>query len=110
MISDLNNFNEVNTASRKVALLSFLVGTLILTLYFITHYHGIIYLGLFFITAAFMLNSFFTVLLLYFYIKEKKHRKIILFSILLIFINIPIGFFYLDLGFEIYNHIEIVNE
>lgn len=110
MISDLNNFKEVNTASRRVALLSFLLGTFILTLYFITQYHGIIYLGLFFITSAFMLNSFFTILLLYFYIKEKKHRKIILFSILLIFLNIPIGLFYLDLGFEIYHHIEVVNE
>ncbi len=110
MISDLNNFNEVNVASRKVALLSFLIGTLILALYFLTHYHGVIYLGLFFITTAFILNSFFTVLLLYFYIKERKHRKMILFSILLIFLNIPIGFFYLDLGFEIYNHIEVVND
>lgn len=110
MITDINNFKEVNAASRKVALLSFLIGTLILALYFITHYHGVIYLGLFFITAAFIINSFFTILLLYFFKKEKKYRRVILFSIFLIFLNIPIGFFYLDLGFEIYNHIEIVNE
>lgn len=110
MIGDLKTFKEVNAASRKVALLSFLTGTLIIALYFWSHYHGVIYFGLFFITAAFIGNSFFSVLLLHYFIKEKIHRKAILFSLLLIFLNVPIGLFYLDLGFEIYNHIEVVNE
>lgn len=110
MIADLKTFKEVNAASRKVALISFLTGTMILALYFFSHYHGVIYFGLFFITVAFIGNSFFTVLLMNYFIKEKIHRRTILFSLILIFLNVPIGFFYLDLGFEIYNHIEIINE
>lgn len=107
---DFKNFEEVNKASRKIALLSFFIGSLIILLYFFTHYHGVIYLGLFFITVAFLINSFFSILLLYYFFKEKAKRKIILFSLFLILINVPIGFYYLNLGFEIYNHIEVVNE
>ncbi len=110
MITDLKTFEEVNIASRKVALVSFLIGTLILGLYFISHYHGVIYFGLFFITAALLVNGFFSILLLNYFIKEKKHRKAVFFSLFLIFLNVPIGFYYLDLGFKIYNHIEIINE
>lgn len=110
MIADLKTVKDVNVASRKAALFSFLIGTLILALYFFSHYHGVIYFGLFFIKVAFIVNSFFTVLLLHYFIKEKLHRKAVLFSLFLIFLNVPIGFFYLDLGFEIYHHIEVINE
>jgi hypothetical protein len=94
--------NDYNSFSRKVALVTFLLGSLILSLYYFTAYSGIIYISLFFMISFFFLNSILSFILLTLFFKNKNERKTILLSLFLMFLNIPIGYLYLQIGFKIY--------
>jgi|694.fasta_scaffold33123_4 hypothetical protein len=99
----LKECKEQINMSRRVAFFTFLLGSLILLLYYITKFHGTIYIALFFIVAAFFVNSFLTFQLLFSFSINKQQRKSILVSLFLLFLNIPIGLLYINLGFRIYN-------
>ncbi|KAB1157076.1 hypothetical protein [Flavobacterium luteum] len=88
---------------KRVAFFTFLIGSIILLLYHITHYHGTIYFSLLFMVSAFFVNTFFAIQLLISYSNNKDYRKPILTALFLLFLNIPIGYLYIDLGFKIYN-------
>lgn len=99
------NVSDYNTLSRKVALLTFLLGSLIVSLYYFTAYSGVIYISFLFMVSFFLLNSLLFIILISLYFKNKNDRKSILISLLIMFMNIPIGYFYLQIGFTIYGHL-----
>ena len=91
--------------SKRVAFFTFLIGSIILLLYHVTLFHGTIYFALFFMVSAFFVNTFYTIQLLISFSTKREFRKPILTTLFLLFLNIPIGFLYVDLGFKIYNFI-----
>lgn len=94
--------SDYNSLGRKLAVITFLLGSLIVALYYITAFSGVIYISLFYMISFFILNSILFTILLSLFIKNKKDRKSILITLFLMFINIPIGYIYLQLGFKIY--------
>ena len=100
---DIKNIEDYILLGKKVALLSFLIGTLIIGIYFLSHYNGIIYISMFFIMVAFIANTILGFYLIYQFIKQPDYRKSIAVTLFLMIINIPVGFYYLDLGFKLYN-------
>jgi hypothetical protein len=97
--------SDYNSLSRSVALVTFLLGSLIVSLYYFTAYSGVIYISFLFMVSFFVLNSLLFFSLIYLFFKNKNDRKAILISLLLMFMNIPIGYFYLQIGFTIYGHL-----
>jgi len=97
--------SDYNTLSRKVALLTFLLGSLIVSLYYFTAYSGVIYISFLFMVSFFLLNSLLFIILISLFFKNKNDRKAILISLLIMFMNIPIGYFYLQIGSTIYGHL-----
>lgn len=93
---------EYNNVGRKTALATFLIGSLIVALYYFTTYSGVIYISLFYMISFFILNSIVLVSLILFLLKNKKDKKSILATLFLMSLNLPIGYFYLQLGFKIY--------
>jgi len=102
MFENPKTVSDYNILSRKVALLTFVLGVLILALYYFTAYSGVIYISLFFMISFFLINSTLSVILISLYIKNKNKRKSILFTLFLMFLNIPIGYFLLQVGFQVY--------
>jgi len=107
MFENLKTVTDYNIFSRKLALITFLLGTLIVSLYYFTSYSGVIYISLFFMISFFILNSIFFIKLISLFIKNKEDRKVIIITLLLMSVNIPIGYLYLQIGFTIYGLINI---
>ena len=99
----IKNIEEQIIVSRKIAVLTFITGSLILLLYYFTRYHGVIYLSLLFLVCAVFVNTFFSYLLLYGLYKKRNYKKPILISLFLMILNIPVGIVYMNIGFTIYN-------
>jgi hypothetical protein len=98
---------EYNNFGRKTALATFLTGGLIVALYYLTTYSGMIFISLFFIISFFILNFIISVSLIRLLLKNKKDKKSILTTLFLMSLNLPIGYAYLQLGFKIYAHTNI---
>lgn len=107
MFENLKTVTDYITFSRKTALITFLLGTIILSLYYFTSYSGVIYISLLFMITFFLLNSLLFVKLITFFFKNKEERKPITLTLLLMLLNLPIGYLYLQLGFSIYGLINI---
>lgn len=105
MLDHLKTIADYNAFSRKIALLTFFLGTGILFLYYYTSYSGIIFISLFFMISFLLINSILFIKLIMFYVKNKEERKAIFISLLLMLLNIPIGFLYIEIGFKIYGYI-----
>lgn len=88
---------------KKTAIASFLVGSLILFFYYLTNYNTIIYFSLFFVISAFIINGYFFFQLLIHLIKKSKLKNKITQTLLLMLLNIPIGWMYFEIGFHIYS-------
>ena len=97
--------SDYNSLSRKVALVTFLLGSLIVSLYYFTAYSGVIYISFLFMVSFFLLNSLLFISLISLFFKNKNDRKSIMITLLIIFMNIPIGYLYLQIGFKIYGHL-----
>jgi hypothetical protein len=97
MFQNPKTVSEHNSLGRKVALLTFLLGSLIVSMYYFTAYSGVIYISLFFMIAFFLLNTILSI-----FLKNKKDRKSILVTLFLMFLNVPIGYLFLQIGFKIY--------
>ncbi|MGL2962631.1 hypothetical protein ACSVH2_02290 [Flavobacterium sp. RSB2_4_14] len=102
MLQNLSSVSDYNSLSRKVALLTFLLGGFILALYYLTAYSGMIYISLFFMITFFVLNTSLSIILISLFLKNKKDRKSILVTLFLMFLNVPIGYLFLQIGFEVY--------
>lgn len=98
-----NNVEKTIDSGKKVALVSFLTGSLILLIYYFSHYNGIIYFALFFCMAAFVVNGFLFIKLTVELFKNSVFKNKILQTLLLMLLNIPVGFGYFELGFHIYS-------
>jgi hypothetical protein len=100
---ELKKVEEYIKFGRLAALFSFLIGSLIIAVFYFTEYNGIIYISLLFIISAFIVNMYLASCLIYAFFKLKNYRKSIVITLFLMLLSIPIGLFYLDLGFTLYN-------
>lgn len=105
----LNNIDSQILLSRKIAFTTFLLSTIIISLYYFTNFHGIIYLSLFFLLIAIPINTFIFFVLIISIFRNKNKIKPILFSLFLILINLPFGLFYMKIGFDIYDAVTYSN-
>jgi hypothetical protein len=103
MLDKLKTTTDYILFSRKTALITFLLGSLIISLYYFTSYNGIIYISLFFMVSFFLINSILFIKLITLFIKNKEERKSITITLLLMLLNIPIGYLYTQIGFSIYD-------
>lgn len=102
MFQNPKTVSEYNSLGRKVALLTFLLGSLIVSMYYFTAYSGMIYISLFFMIAFFLLNTTLSIFLISLFFKNQNERKSILVTLFLMFLNVPIGYSFLQIGFKIY--------
>jgi hypothetical protein len=100
---DLKKIEDFINYGRLAALFSLITGSLIIAIFYFTKYNGIIYISLLFIISAFIVNTYLASCLIYAFFKLKNHRKSIAITIFLMLLSIPVGLFYLDLGFTLYN-------
>ena len=99
----LHRTEKVISNGRKAAIASFVVGSLILLIYFFSRVNSIIYLALFFCMAAFVINGFVFIELSIELAKKSSLKKKIIQTLLLMLLNIPIGLGYFEIGFYIYS-------
>jgi len=98
-----DSIEKLISYGNKIALSSFLLGTLILFSYYLTNYNTIIYFALFFIISAFAINFYFFILLVIHLFKKNEFKNKIILTLLLMALNIPIGICYFEIGFHIYS-------
>lgn len=99
----LHRVEKVISNGRKAALVSFLVGSLILLIYYFSRVNSIIYLALFFCMAACVINGFVFIELAVELVKKSSLKKKIIQTLGLMMLNIPIGLGYFEIGFYIYS-------
>jgi hypothetical protein len=107
MFKNLKTTTDYIAFGRKTALITFLLATAIVYLYYFTMYSGVIYISLFFMISFFLLNSVLFVKLLIFFLKDVEEQKAISLTLLIMLLNIPIGYLYLQIGFSIYGLLNI---
>ena len=100
-----DTLNNDISFGRKVSLLTFLVASLLMFIFYLTEFNGTIYFVFLFFFTALGFNSYIFLKLVISYFKENEKRKTILFTLLLLLLNVPVGILYTDLGFKIYNTI-----
>ena len=88
--------------SRLVALLSFVLGSLILLLFYLTENTLFMLLGSVFLFGAVILNSILLIGLVLRY-SESSGQKEVMFSILIILTNIPIAYCYYKIAMHIFS-------
>nr|MCR6640085.1 hypothetical protein [Sporocytophaga sp.] len=86
--------HDLNVLGRKIAILSFITGSLIFLLYYFTSFWGLFIAGYLFIAAAVIGNSIILIALLISTFKNKEQRKSNLLTSFLMFLNIPVAIFY----------------
>lgn len=102
MLQSIKSVSDYNNLGRKIALLTFLLGGFILASYYLTAYSGMIYISIFFMITFFVLNTSLSIILITLFFKNKAERNAILLTLFLMFLNVPIGFLFLQIGFEVY--------
>lgn len=107
MTLKLDSASDYIILSRKTAAVSFLIGTFIILYFYFTGHTSIIYFSLLFIVAAFLVNTFLVIKLIQFLFAKGTNKKSLYFTLFLLFLNLPIGYFYLMFGFSIYSHLNI---
>ncbi len=80
---------------------SFLIGSILFTLFYWTEYIGIALIGILFIIVAIILNSAFLIKLAVNITSEKADKKKYLTSILILITNIPIALIYFKIVMNI---------
>lgn len=107
MTFKLETVSDYIIFGRKTAAVSFLIGTFIILYFYFTGHTSIIYFSLLFIVSAFVLNAFLVIKLIQFLFQKETHKKSVYFTLFLLFLNIPIGYSYLLLGFSIYSQLPL---
>lgn len=96
------HIDQTITTSRKVAFLTFLVASVLILIFYLSEINGMIYFSMLFTVLAFFINTYYFVKLIT-EIKESYKVKQIFLTLLLMLLNIPLGFFYLEIGLKIYS-------
>ncbi len=79
---------------RIIAILSFLIGTVIFVLYYLTSVDSFLFVGYIFIVVVAIINSIFLILIAVRYSKEEHHKTHLFITAGIILINIPALLFY----------------
>ncbi len=90
--------------AKITAIASFFIGSSILLFYYLSHSNTIIYFALFFMVLAFSINGYLFIVLIVHLVKKSALKNKILLTLLLMLINLPIGYFYLEIGLHIYSY------
>jgi hypothetical protein len=85
---------DLNVLGRKIALISFLTGSLIFLLNYLTSFWGLFFAGYLFIAAAVIGNLIILIALLISTFKNKEQRRSNLLTAFLMLLNIPIAITY----------------
>lgn len=99
---DLSSEIAILKLAKKVAIFTFVVGTLLLGLYYFSKSTTFIVLSLLYMLVAFIFNSLVVVKLFYFLFNKSKLKNKIQLTLLLLFLNIPIAYIYIQIGFKIF--------
>jgi len=99
----LIHINQIISISRKVAFLTFSIASILLLIFYLSEFNGMIYFSMLFTIAALFINTFYFVKL-FLLLKEKIKTKQILLALSVMVLNIPLGLFYLEIGLKIYSH------
>ena len=102
MLKNPKTVNEYASLGRKVAAVTFLTGSFILALYYLTSYSGFIYISIFYMISFLIVNGVVFSILFSLLFQKNNDKKTIFFTLFLMLLNIPIGYFYIQLGFTIY--------
>jgi len=90
----LNSESKIKTG-RRLAIISFLIGTSFLALYFLIEDSEMLLVpGYLYLCCAIVVNVIYLFILLVNLILEKKHRKDVIVTIFLMLLNIPIAYLY----------------
>ena len=103
MLDNLSHIDQTISISRKVAFLTFGVATILVLIFYLSEFNGMIYFSMLFTVLAFFINTYYFIKLL-FAIKEAYKVKQIYQTLVVMLLNIPLGFLYLELGLKIYSH------
>ena len=95
--------------SQKVAIGSFIIGTIIFFLFYQTELMIYTIVGFIFLIIAIPLNTIFLLRLLYQLFTTKKYQKQILITVLIVLLNIPISYIYYKIAIELADKILILD-
>jgi hypothetical protein len=90
---------------RKSAVVSFLTGSLILLIYYFSNFNSIIYFALFFTVIALIINGYLFIKQTNELLKNSILKNKIIQTLLMMLFNIPIGYCYFEIGFQIYSSV-----
>jgi hypothetical protein len=102
MLNQLQTVSNVILATRLTALGTFVLGTVLMLAFYYNPVGGVIYLSLFYIISMLFLNSYFAIRLLQLFFEDTQSRNRIIQSWGILLLNIPVGYFYILWGLEIY--------
>ncbi|WP_297517963.1 hypothetical protein [Flavobacterium sp.] len=102
MFNSLKTTPDIIRATRFVVILTFFLGTGLMVWYYYNPCGEVIYLSLFYIISMLFLNSYFGIRLLQLMFTEPEFRQAVAGAIVLLLTNIPVGYFYIQLGLHIY--------
>lgn len=102
-VPDFDSAEDCISFGRKTALLTFLIGSSILAAYYLFNHSSLIFLSLFFMVSAFFVNSFIFIKLAVCWFNNPESRKKISNTMLLLILNIPIAYAYIEIGLQIYS-------
>jgi hypothetical protein len=103
LIDNLIHIDKIISTSRKVAFLTFLVASVLLLIFYYTEFNGMIYFSLLFTISALFINTYYFLKLIFLFSEKVKQNQILL-SLIIMLLNIPLGFLYLEIGLKIYSH------
>lgn len=103
LIDNLIHIDNLISTSKKIAFLTFVVASILLLIFHLTEFNGMIYFSLLFTISALFINAYYFFKLILFF-NEKVKRNQILLSLFIMLLNIPLGVLYLEIGLNIYSH------
>jgi hypothetical protein len=86
--------NATGIFSTQLAIISYVIGTIIFLSYIFSNNSKLIDVGLFYIGIALIINFIMLIWLIYLLITQKNHREYFVIKILILLANIPIAIFY----------------
>ena len=108
MILSKENLDLTNS-SQKIAIGSFIIGTIIFLLFYRTELMVFTLVGMFFLLIAIPVNIIYLIRLLYKVFTSNGYRNQILITILMLLINIPISYFYFKIALGIADRVLVLD-
>jgi O-antigen/teichoic acid export membrane protein len=82
--------------STQLAIVSFTIGTALFLINNTFHFPDLLFIGLLYVSIAFILNTITFFYLIYFMIVERDHKEYFLLKIMILLANIPVVYLYLN--------------